>query len=93
VNEFQHRVPKQEWVLVEPPRHFVKVGRQMLRRDSMPPFHKLGGGPFLAAPSQGAGAGSDCAAEASPASSRVGVEARRARAIGFPDTCPTRTAP
>jgi len=31
VNELQHRVPKQERILavVEPPRHFVKVGRQM----------------------------------------------------------------
>ena len=38
MNEFQHRVPKQERILavVEPPRHFVKVGRQMLRRDPMP---------------------------------------------------------
>jgi hypothetical protein len=38
MNEFQHRIPKQEWIftVVEPPRHFVKVGRQMLRRDPMP---------------------------------------------------------
>jgi hypothetical protein len=75
VNELQHRIPKQEriFAVVKPPRHFIKVSRKMLRRDSMPPSYKLGGGPFLAAPSQGAGADSDCAAEASPVSSRVGV--------------------
>ncbi len=41
MNESQHRVTKQERVLavVEPPRHFVKVGRQMLRRDPMPRSH------------------------------------------------------
>jgi hypothetical protein len=40
MNEFQHRVPKQERILaiVEAPCHFVKVGRKMLRRDPMPPF-------------------------------------------------------
>jgi len=61
MSKFQYRIPKQKRILpvVEPPRHFVKVGRQMLRRDSMPPSYKLGGGPFLAAPSQGAGADSD----------------------------------
>jgi hypothetical protein len=38
MNEFQHRIAKQERVLavVEPPRHFVKVGRQMPRGDPMP---------------------------------------------------------
>ncbi len=41
MNELQHRVPEQERILtvVEPPRHFVKVGWQMLRRDPMPSSH------------------------------------------------------
>jgi hypothetical protein len=37
MNEFQHRVPKQERILavIEPPRHFVKVGRHStLRRET-----------------------------------------------------------
>ena len=38
MNEFQHRVSKQERILavVEPPRHFVRIGRQMLCRYTMP---------------------------------------------------------
>jgi len=38
MKEFQHRIPKPERILavVEPPCHFVKIGRQMLRRDPMP---------------------------------------------------------
>jgi len=38
MNQFEHRVPKQERILavVEPPRHFVKVGCQMLCRHAMP---------------------------------------------------------
>src|SRR5208282_3114259 len=41
MNEFQHRVTKEIRILavVEPPRHLVKVGRQMLCRDAMPSSH------------------------------------------------------
>ena len=41
MNQFQHGVTKQEWVLaiVESPRHFVKVGRQMLCRHTVPRSH------------------------------------------------------
>ena len=41
MNEFQHRIAKKERVLavVKPPRHFVKVGCQMLRRNPMPCSH------------------------------------------------------
>ena len=41
MDQFEHRVPKQERILavVEPPRHFVKVGRQMLCRYTMPSPH------------------------------------------------------
>jgi hypothetical protein len=41
MNEFQHRVAKQKWILtvIESPSHFVEVGRQTLRRDSMPRSH------------------------------------------------------
>ena len=38
MNEFQHRISKQVRILaiVEAPRHFVKVSRQMLHRDALP---------------------------------------------------------
>ncbi len=41
MNELQHRVAKQIWILavVEAPRHFVKIGREMLCRDAMPSSH------------------------------------------------------
>src|SRR5260370_5890467 len=41
MDESQHRVTKQERVLavVKPPRHFVEVGRKMLRADLMPRTH------------------------------------------------------
>ena len=41
MNEFEHGVTKQERVLavVEPPRHFVKVGCQMLCRNTVPSSH------------------------------------------------------
>ena len=41
MNQFKHGIPKQERVLsiVETPRHFVKVGWKMLRRDPMPRSH------------------------------------------------------
>jgi hypothetical protein len=41
MNEFQHRISKQERILtvVEPPRHFVKVGRPMLRQEPMLSSH------------------------------------------------------
>jgi hypothetical protein len=41
MNQFEHRVPKQVWILavVEAPRHFVKVGRQMFCRHTMPCSH------------------------------------------------------
>ena|ERR1700676_4767626 len=41
MNELEHRVSKQERVLtvIEPPRHFVKVGRKMLRQDPTPSSH------------------------------------------------------
>src|SRR4029077_7430965 len=41
VNQFQHGIAEKERVLavIKPPRHFVKVGREMFRRDSMPRSH------------------------------------------------------
>lgn len=41
MNEFQHRVAKQVRILtiVEAPRHFVKVGREVFCGDSMPSSH------------------------------------------------------
>src|SRR5712692_7319371 len=41
MNEFKHRIPKQERVLpvIESPRHFIKVGCQMLCRYTMPRSH------------------------------------------------------
>ena len=52
MNELQHRVSKQERILavVGPPRHLVKVGRKMLRRDPTPSSHNPGpNAPRLAA--------------------------------------------
>ena len=41
MNEFKHRIAEKERVLavVKPLSHFVKVGRQMIRRDTMPCPH------------------------------------------------------
>lgn len=41
MDQLEHGVAEQIRILavVEPPRHFVKVGRQMLRRDSVPRSH------------------------------------------------------
>jgi hypothetical protein len=38
MNEFQHRVAKQIWVIaiVEAPFHFVEIGREMFRADLVP---------------------------------------------------------
>lgn len=41
MNEFQHRIPEQERILavVKPPCHFVEVGSQVFRADSVPRSH------------------------------------------------------
>jgi len=41
MNQFQHRVTEQKRILavVEPPSHFVKVGREVLGADPVPRSH------------------------------------------------------
>lgn len=44
MNEFEHRVAEQEWVLavVKSPRHFIKIGGKMFCGGSMPRSHDAG---------------------------------------------------